>query len=184
MDSGAPNPSVETLLHAYLPHKFVDHTHATPFLVLANQPDADTVCEEIFGDRLAIVDYIMPGFQLAKAAAEVYETNPHVEGLLLRNHGHFAFGDSAKESYERIIDHTNLVARHFGMDSATPLAIRRILSDPDRLAMFRGILGDVHSTVDDPMPILDLRNGPDVMSFLQRPDIADLATRGLSLIHI
>ena len=180
LDSGAPNPSVETLLHAFLPHKFVDHTHATPFLVLANQPDADTVCEEIFGDRLAIVDYIMPGFQLAKAAAEVYETNPHVEGLLLRNHGHFAFGDSAKESYERIIDHTNLVARHFGMDSATPLAIRRIPSDPDRLAMLRGILGDVHSTVDDPMPILDLRNGPDVMSFLQRPDIADLATRGVA----
>lgn len=180
LDSGAPNPSVETLLHAYLPHKFVDHTHATPFLVLANHPDAETLCRAIFGDRLAIVDYIMPGFQLAKAAAEIYDANPDVEGLLLRNHGHFAFGDSARQSYERIIEHTNMVARHFGMDRPTSLAVRRTPSDPDGIAVLRGVLGEARGGIDDPMPILDLRNGPDVMSFLQRPDVAALATRGVA----
>ena len=118
LDSSAPNPPVETLLHAYLPHKFVDHTHATPFLVLANHPDAETLCRVIFGDRLAIVDYIMPGFQLAKAAADIYDANPDVEGLLLQNHGHFAFGGSAKQSYERIIEHTNLAAAALGLDRA------------------------------------------------------------------
>ena len=55
LDSTSPNPSVETLLHAFLPHKFVDHTHATPFLILANLPDAREVCRKIFGERLAIV---------------------------------------------------------------------------------------------------------------------------------
>ena len=180
LDSGAPNPSVETLLHAYLPHKFVDHTHATPFLVLANQPDAETLCRVIFGDRLAIVDYIMPGFQLAKAAADIYDANPDVEGLLLQNHGHFAFGESAKQSYERIIEHTNMVARYFGMDHPTSLAVRQMPPDIDRIAVLRGVLGEAQGGIDDPMPILDLRNGPDVKSFLQRPDIADLSTRGVA----
>ena len=83
LDSSAPNPSVETLLHAFLPHKFVDHTHATQFLILANLPNAEEVCREIFGSRLAIVPYIMPGFALAKKAAEVYEEDPSVEGLSL-----------------------------------------------------------------------------------------------------
>ena len=86
LDSAAPNPSVETLLHAYLPHRFVDHTHATAFLVLANLPNAVERCREIFGERLGIVPYIMPGFDLAKAAA-IYDTNPDVEGLLLLQQG-------------------------------------------------------------------------------------------------
>jgi len=64
LDSSAPNPSVETLLHAFLPHAFVDHTHATAFLALANLPDAEAAIREIFGDRLAVVPYIMPGFAL------------------------------------------------------------------------------------------------------------------------
>ncbi len=64
LDSTAPNPSVETLLHAFLPHRFVDHTHATAFLILANLPNAEQRCREIFGDRLGIVPYIMPGFEL------------------------------------------------------------------------------------------------------------------------
>jgi rhamnose utilization protein RhaD (predicted bifunctional aldolase and dehydrogenase) len=69
MDPQAPNPSVEALLHAYLPHKFVDHTHATALLALADQPDAEAVCRRVFGDRVVLVPYVMPGFALAKAAA-------------------------------------------------------------------------------------------------------------------
>jgi rhamnose utilization protein RhaD (predicted bifunctional aldolase and dehydrogenase) len=122
LDSAAPNPSVETLLHAYLPHRFVDHTHATAFLVLANLPNAVERCREIFGDRLGIVPYIMPGFDLAKAAADIYDTNPDVEGLLLLQHGHFAFGDTARHSYERIIEHTNMAAAALGLDGPTDIA--------------------------------------------------------------
>ena len=109
LDSAAPNPSVETLLHAYLPHAYVDHTHATAMLALANLPGVADAVREIFGERVALVPYIMPGFALAKAAAEVFDAHPEVEGLLLVNHGHFTFGATARESYERMIDHVNAV---------------------------------------------------------------------------
>ena len=89
LKSTSPNPSVETLLHAFLPHKFVDHTHATPFLVLANLPDYKKIVQEIFGTKLAIVPYIMPGFDLAKKAADIFDSHKNCEGLLLLNHGHF-----------------------------------------------------------------------------------------------
>src|SRR5690349_1343000 len=73
LDPGAPNPSVETLLHAFLPHKFIDHTHAIAVLSLADQPDAAERCADLYGPRIGIVPYIMPGFLLAKKAAEIYE---------------------------------------------------------------------------------------------------------------
>ncbi|MFT4579929.1 MAG: rhamnose utilization protein RhaD (predicted bifunctional aldolase and dehydrogenase) [Nitrospinales bacterium] len=104
LDASSPNPSVETLLHAFLPHKFVDHSHADASLIIANQPDAEKICREIFGETIGMVSYIMPGFALAKAAAEVYEKNTKVEGLMLINHGLFTFGATAKESYDRHID--------------------------------------------------------------------------------
>jgi rhamnose utilization protein RhaD (predicted bifunctional aldolase and dehydrogenase)/NAD(P)-dependent dehydrogenase (short-subunit alcohol dehydrogenase family) len=104
LDSSSPNPSVETLLHAFLPHKFIDHSHADASLIIANQPYPEKICREIFGDTIGMVSYIMPGFALAKAAAEVYEKNPEVEGLMLINHGLFTFGATAKESYDRHID--------------------------------------------------------------------------------
>ena len=68
LDPAAPNPSVETLLHAFIPDKFVDHTHSTAILALANQPDAETIFREIFGDHVVLVPYVMPGFELARAA--------------------------------------------------------------------------------------------------------------------
>ena len=109
LKSTSPNPSVETLLHAFLPFKFVDHTHATPFLILANLPNYKEIVNEIFGTKLAVVPYIMPGFDLAKSAADILDSNPNVEGLLLVNHGHFTWGKNAKESYDKVIDHTNKV---------------------------------------------------------------------------
>ncbi|HEY1260354.1 MAG TPA: class II aldolase/adducin family protein, partial [Stellaceae bacterium] len=108
IDPGAPNPSVETLLHAFLPHKFVDHTHSTAVLSIADQPDAVERCGDLYGGRLGLVPYIMPGFLLAKAAAEAFERDPAVEGLVLLKHGIFTFGDTAQEAYERMIDAVSL----------------------------------------------------------------------------
>ena len=124
LDASSPNPSVETLLHAFLPHKFIDHSHADASLVIANQPDAEKICQEIYGDRIGIVSYIMPGFALAKASAEVHEKNPHVEGLLLINHGLFTFGNTAKESYDRHIHAVTLAEEYIGkkpLKALTPL---------------------------------------------------------------
>ncbi|TMV09187.1 bifunctional aldolase/short-chain dehydrogenase [Ruegeria sediminis] len=178
LDSSSPNPSIETLLHAFLPHRYVDHTHATPFLILANLPDAEGVCRKIFGERLGIVPYIMPGFALAKRAAEVYEADPSVEGLLLLGHGHFAFAETARESYDLIVAHTNEVAAHFGLQGETSLRVRHPASEPHVLPLLRGAIADVSGGRDDAMPVCDLRNAPDVMEFLKRSDLAALATRG------
>src|SRR5690606_10381684 len=104
LDPMAPNPSVETLLHAFVPHKFVDHTHSTAVLGIVDQPNSRELCEEIYNGRMGFVRYIMPGFGLAKEAAAVFDANPKVEGLILDKHGIFTFGASAQEAYERMIE--------------------------------------------------------------------------------
>ncbi|MGH6828449.1 MAG: bifunctional aldolase/short-chain dehydrogenase, partial [Rhizomicrobium sp.] len=103
LDSAAPNPSVETLLHAFLPHKFIDHTHATAVLALTDQPDGETVVREVYGDRVAYVPYTIPGFALAKSVADVFERTPQVQGLVLLQHGIFTVGATALEAYGRMI---------------------------------------------------------------------------------
>ena len=115
MDSSAPTPSIETLLHAFLPHKYVDHTHSTAVLSLTNQPNGDDLCREVFGDRAGIVPYIKPGFDLAKRAATVFEKDPNVESLILLKHGVFTFADSALEAYEGMIEVVTLVENRLKM---------------------------------------------------------------------
>ena len=100
----SPNPSVETLLHAYLPFKFVDHTHSNAFLSILNQPNSQALIKKIFGNKVGIVPYIMPGFSLAKECLKIFKKDEKVQGLALINHGIFTFGDSAKQSYERMIN--------------------------------------------------------------------------------
>src|SRR5207244_11137695 len=125
------NPSVETLLHAFLPHRFIDHTHADIALVVSNQPrDAvQAMVREAFGPRWAIVPYVMPGFALAKLAAEVYERDPSVEGLVLGNHGLFTFADDARTAYERMIA---------GVDRAERFVWARARRPPGRGARLEG----------------------------------------------
>src|SRR3569832_551009 len=104
LDSSAPNPSVETLLHAFLPHKFVDHTHSTAVLALTDQPDPEAIARDLYGKRVAYVPYFIPGFTLAKAVADVFDANPSVEGLILPRHGIFTFAEDAKTAYEKMIE--------------------------------------------------------------------------------
>jgi rhamnose utilization protein RhaD (predicted bifunctional aldolase and dehydrogenase)/NAD(P)-dependent dehydrogenase (short-subunit alcohol dehydrogenase family) len=104
LDSTAPNPSVETLLHAFLPHKFVDHTHSTAILALTDQPDGESIARDVFGKRVAYVPYTIPGFALAKSVADIFDRHRDVEGLVLLQHGIFTVGASARETYERMIE--------------------------------------------------------------------------------
>jgi len=124
MDSTSPDPSVEALLHAFLPHRFVDHSHSEAILTLSNQPDGEAILKKLYGDRVGIVPYVMPGFQLAKLCAEVFEKSPRVEGLILLKHGVFSFGDTAKQSYERMIalvkQAEEYIAGHARKNEATP----------------------------------------------------------------
>jgi rhamnose utilization protein RhaD (predicted bifunctional aldolase and dehydrogenase)/NAD(P)-dependent dehydrogenase (short-subunit alcohol dehydrogenase family) len=104
IDPMAPNPSVETLLHAFVPHRFVDHTHSSAVLSLIDQPDGDALAREVYDGRMGYVPYLMPGFGLAKAAADAFDADPTVEGLILHKHGIFTFGADAREAYERMIE--------------------------------------------------------------------------------
>src|SRR5919205_1014536 len=106
-DASAPNPSVETLLHAFLPHVFIDHTHADAILALTNQPDGAQLIRQALGPSVAVVPYVMPGFRLAKLAAEMFEGRPDSEGMVLLKHGLFTFASDARTSYERTIEYVD-----------------------------------------------------------------------------
>jgi len=107
----SPNPSVETFLHAFLPFKFVDHTHADAIVNVTNRPGALKFCNKIFGDKVGIVPYVMPGFMLAKKVYEIYSKNPKLNCLILMNHGIFTFADSAKEAYDLMIKYVSQAER-------------------------------------------------------------------------
>ena len=107
----SPNPSVETFLHAFLPFKYVDHTHSDAILNLTNRPGGLNFCKKIFGNKVSIVPYVMPGFMLAKKINEVYSKNPNINCLILMNHGIFTFADDAKEAYDLMIKYVSQAER-------------------------------------------------------------------------
>ncbi len=119
LDSTAPNPSVETLLHAFLPHKFIDHTHSTAVLALTDMPSGEEVVRKLYGNRVAYVPYTIPGFALAKSVADIFDKNPDVEGLVLLRHGIFTFADDAKTAYERMIDFVTMAEDRLAQDRKT-----------------------------------------------------------------
>ena len=182
LDSSSPNPSIETLLHAFLPHKFIDHTHSTPFLTLANLPDAEAAMREIFGNRFAIVPYVMPGFSLAKLAASIYDKTPDIEGLLLAKHGHFTWGDTAKESYDRVIDHTNKVDAWLQKYRSQPsVQVKRLEASTVQvfLQSLRGALSNYSGDAKTAF-IFDLIQTDDALRFFARNDVASLAKSGVA----
>ena len=132
LDSRAPNPSVEALLHAFLPHRFVDHTHANAILALTDQPDPEWHVRRALGDSVLVLPWIMPGFPLAKAVAEAYATSPECTGIVLAKHGLFTFGDTAKASYDRSIELVEQAERYLQRElGGTPAML---LGDPAPLA--------------------------------------------------
>jgi rhamnose utilization protein RhaD (predicted bifunctional aldolase and dehydrogenase) len=178
LDPGAPNPSVETLLHAFLPHAFVDHCHATSILALADQDGMEAEVARLSGGRLAFVPYVMPGYDLSHAGLRAYLANPAAEGLWLEKHGLFTFGATARESYERLIRHVTLaeeeLARRGGApggpqpsDRAAPEPLAAVLH---AALAARGALGSD--------PRLDFRSTPALRRLLSRDDCAELVGRG------
>ncbi len=107
IDIKSPSPSVETFLHAFLPFKYVDHTHADAVLNITNRPEGLKLCKKIFGNKASVVPYVMPGFMLAKKINEVYSKNPDINCLILMNHGIFTFADNCKEAYDLMIKYVS-----------------------------------------------------------------------------
>lgn len=186
-DASAPSPSVEALLHAFLPHRFVDHSHADAVLALTNQPDGEKLVGEALGERVAVLRYVMPGFPLAIAVAEAAERAPSALGVALVKHGLFSFGDTARESYER---HIGLVdacerfaaarARRVSVGvSGVPYEVAR--ARVARVApILRGLVAEPTGSADVPWRrlVMDWRASDEVLALVAAPEAARLARCG------
>ncbi|HTE78436.1 MAG TPA: bifunctional aldolase/short-chain dehydrogenase [Xanthobacteraceae bacterium] len=184
IDPHAPNPSVEMMLHAFLPHKFVDHTHATAALSLIDQPRGEQICGEVFDGRMAFVPYLMPGFGLAKKAIEVFEGAPGCEGLILSKHGLVTFGETAREAYERMITFVSraedFIARNRKFVAAAPSPIKT--APVAQVApIVRGACSEQDENTEGAWRrlVLEFRNGDAVVDFVNGKDLPRLSEAGV-----
>ncbi|MGO9698720.1 MAG: bifunctional aldolase/short-chain dehydrogenase [Xanthobacteraceae bacterium] len=183
LDPAAPNPSVEIMLHAFLPHKFIDHTHATAVLSVIDQPRGEEKCAEVFRGRLAVVPYVMPGFGLAKTAIEVFERNKPSDGLILSKHGIVTFGETAREAYERMIEMVSLaedfIARHAKSIAVT--ARREIASLADVAPIMRGACSERDEKIEGAWRrlVLEFRGSNNVLTFVNADDLPRLSQAGV-----
>jgi len=184
LDSTAPNPSVETLLHAFLPHKFIDHTHSTAVLALTDQPDGEAKAREVFGDRVAYVPYTIPGFALAKSVADVFDRNPKVEGLVLLQHGIFTVGETAKQAYERMIEFVSMAEERLAR-RRKPRAAAELPKHLATVAEIAPILRGAVALSRDALAgtvkrqILCFRSSPAILDYVNGAELARYATQGV-----
>jgi rhamnose utilization protein RhaD (predicted bifunctional aldolase and dehydrogenase)/NAD(P)-dependent dehydrogenase (short-subunit alcohol dehydrogenase family) len=179
LDPSAPDPSIEAILHAIVPHRFVDHTHADAVVTLTNTKDGERRIRELWGDRVLVVPYVMPGFVLAR---EVRRRTMGVdwsklEGMVLLHHGLFTFHDDARESYERtirLVDEAERALAKSGAMAAVARAGTQRESDPRALAAIRK-----HVSRAAGVAMIALSDtSADAQGFASRTDVAALATRG------
>ena len=123
-DASAPNPSIETLLHAFLPQRFVDHTHADAILALTNHPEGEDYVRAALGDDILIVPYVKPGFDLARLCAERFRAFPDCAAMVLMQHGLFTWGNTAKDCYDTTLRIINKAAVWLERIDATNLDCR------------------------------------------------------------
>lgn len=188
LDSTSPNPSVETLLHAFLPHKFIDHTHSNAVLSLTDTPEGEELCRKIYGKRMAIVPYIQAGFKLAKVAAEILRQDPSVEGMILMRHGIFSFADDARTAYERMIEFVTMAEKHIAScangkapASMAPVSLpARPASVASIAPTLRGLLSLSVNVAEGLHQrfVLDHRSSPAILDFVNGQDITRYAAQG------
>jgi rhamnose utilization protein RhaD (predicted bifunctional aldolase and dehydrogenase)/NAD(P)-dependent dehydrogenase (short-subunit alcohol dehydrogenase family) len=185
IDPASPNPSVEALLHAFIPHKFIDHTHSTAVLSLTDQPDGEALCREVFGARVGYVPYLMPGFGLAKAAAQMFDADPSVEGLVLVKHGIFSFGADARQAYERMIALVSLAEARL-LKSRKPAFTgaklpARLAEVADVAPIIRGACSVPDNKTDGAWKrfVLEFRGNDAVMNFVNGTEVARYGQAGV-----
>jgi rhamnose utilization protein RhaD (predicted bifunctional aldolase and dehydrogenase)/NAD(P)-dependent dehydrogenase (short-subunit alcohol dehydrogenase family) len=186
LDTSAPNPSVETLLHAYLPQKFIDHTHSVTATAIACLPDAEEVCRRVFGGRVGFVPYVMPGFQLAKTAAAAFERDPTVQGLLLAKHGIFTMAETARGAYELMIEMVTLMERHVSAHGRErpgfqPIALPANPAPAEAiLPVLRGLLAQAAPAGTPRRWLLNHRVSAPIMRFVNGRELHDYGRRGVA----
>jgi rhamnose utilization protein RhaD (predicted bifunctional aldolase and dehydrogenase)/NAD(P)-dependent dehydrogenase (short-subunit alcohol dehydrogenase family) len=176
----APTPSVEAILHASLPHRFVDHTHADAVVTVTNTADGLERIREIYGDAVVVIPYVMPGFDLARRCAERFpaEAGPRTVGMVLMNHGIFSFGATARESYERMIDLVGRAEAYLARRGAWSLPVPAERTDGrPRRTEIASLRRDVSRAAGAPM-LLAVHDDPRSLAFARRPDVAALSQQG------
>lgn len=175
LDPSSPNPSVEALLHAFLPHRFIDHSHADAVLALSDREGGEELCRAVFADRVAYLPFVMPGFPLAKAVAAAVEAQPQVEGVLLHKHGLFTFGDSGEESLQRHFEFVAMAAASYEQERqillATPQSVaqeKRCWRASEVTPRLRGILAPAGCF------ILETRATGWILAALEQAGVAEL----------
>ncbi len=184
LDSSGPNPSVETLLHAFLPHKFIDHTHSTAVLALTDQPNGEDLVKEVYGGRVAIVPYTIPGFALAKSVAGVFAKHPDVQGLVLLQHGIFTFADDAKTAYERMIEFVTMAEERLarGTKKRAPAELpKQVARVADIAPILRGALAISRNEMAGQVKrqILCFRASPEILAYVNGADVARYSQVGV-----
>lgn len=176
LNSGDPNPSVEAILHAIIPFRYVDHTHADAVLAIMNTENGKELIKEIYGDRILIIPYVMPGFKLARM---VYERTRDIdwsryEGMMLMHHGVFTFSNDAHDSYSRMIEFATR-AEAYLQDSGAEVRLAKPQSaSPGSLESIRQSVSGIRGR----SITLNLDQSPDAVGFSNHPDLSQIATCG------
>lgn len=180
VNAQAPTPSVEAILHAILPYKFVDHTHADAVVTITNTKNGLERIKEIYGDAVVIVPYIMPGFDLARLCATQFKRDAHAntKGMVLLNHGIFSFGETARESYERMIELVGMAEAYLQKQKAwdLPAFVTKNSDRPMRLDLAQ-LRKDISCAAGAPM-IISRDNSEKATYFSQRNDVSTVSQQG------
>jgi len=178
LNPSAPNASIEAILHAVIPQKFVDHTHANAVVALTNHKEGRQTIEDVYGDRVVVIPYVMPGFDLARAVVKALENvDPYkLEGIILMNHGIFTMHDDARESYELMIKLVTAAEIHLSTKLGKKFTYPTAKAEEDllELSSIRKQVSDLRGVA----VITSLDQSPEAAGFASRKDVAKLATRG------
>ncbi len=177
--AGAPSPSVETILHAILPHRYVDHTHADAMLAISNAPQGEKRIREIYGERVVVIPYVMAGFELAARCAREFpkQAGKHTVGMVLLSHGIFSFGAEARESYERMIELVSMAEEYLGKKKAWQLAFSPKPATAPKNEDVASLRRAISEQAGVPM-LMRVSSSDKFLAFAQRPDLQKLAQQG------
>ena len=185
-NAAAPSPSVEAILHAILPYKFVDHTHADAVIAVTNTANGRERIEEVYGDQVVVIPYVMPGFKLARLCAEMFpaQATTRTLGMILLKHGVFSFGETAKESYERMIDLVNRAEKYLAKQNAWQIVTTYPPAPPRPVAQeLVKLRGELSALAGAPM-ILSVHDDAQTLYFLHQPDLPGRTTGPLTPDHV
>ncbi len=182
LDPASPTPSVEALLHAFLPQKFVDHTHASAVLTLVDQPNGAELAHEAWGSGVLFVPYVMPGFVLAQRIVELEAELAKCELMVLDKHGIFTWGATARESYERMIAAVDraeqLIERRRGPRVSVPAALGAEERRERQRALSPVLRGALARAEGGQRFVVAWRDEPEILSLLAREDAARVTQIG------